>query len=370
MTASTWTWFGGTGASTIVADWSLTPGGGTGLPQPGDTVLVPTGSITDGLSELAGQGNVTLQAGATIAVTSPTDGISLGQTVSTVGTMTVIGGTALLTVAGGTNGIAIGGAGAGTLAVQNAGGVLAGAETGGAINIGVSATGTGVVTVSGLGSSIKATGQIDIGVAGSGSLTIGNQATVTSGGSTLAPSQGIDVGQSSGGQGAISVTGTNSLLTNTGAFIVGDVGNGSLSIGSGGTVITTPGTVNGLAGLVIGNTASSSGSGVTVSGAGTALKVTGLLDVGAGGYGSLMLSAGASITAGSLDEGVLSTGVGLIGLTDLGTSLTLTGSATVADATSNANMSILGGAKFNAAGLTIGGKGAGSVSSPSPVRAA
>jgi len=57
MAASTWTWFGGTDFSTILADWTLTPGGANGLPQPGDTVLVPGGTVEDGLGELAGQGH-------------------------------------------------------------------------------------------------------------------------------------------------------------------------------------------------------------------------------------------------------------------------------------------------------------------------
>jgi len=81
MTASTWTWLGGTGFSTIAADWTLTAGAGDNgnLPLPGDVVVVPAGVIEDGLAELAGQGSVTIQAGATISVTAPGDGISLGR---------------------------------------------------------------------------------------------------------------------------------------------------------------------------------------------------------------------------------------------------------------------------------------------------
>ncbi len=113
--------------------------------------------------------------------------------------------------------------------------------------------------------------------------------------------QGFDVAQSTGGLGDVIVTGSKSLLSNTGQFVVGDAGLGSLSISAGGTVITTPGTVTGLAGLAIGNTAGASGSSVTVAGAGSNLKVTGLLDVGGAYSGSLQLSSGATVTAGSLD---------------------------------------------------------------------
>jgi T5SS/PEP-CTERM-associated repeat protein len=356
MSASTWTWKGVTGLSTTAADWTLTSGSGNagGIPQPGDVVIVPSGTIQDGLTELSGQGGVTIQAGATVAVSAATDGISLGQTAATSGTMTVTGSAALLSVASGTNGVVIGNAGTGDLFVQNGGSVNAGTQASGAINIGVSATGTGAVTASGLGSSIAAHGQIDVGVAGNGSLTVQNQATVSSGGATSAPSQGIDIAQSSGGSGVISVTGTNSLLSNTGAFIVGDAGSGSLSIASGGTVITTPGSVAGLAGLVIGDTASAVSAGVTLTGAGSQLDVTGLLEVGAAGFGALQLSDGASVTAGSLDAGAASTGGAQIDLTGTGTSLTLLGTATVGDGSNNVALSVLGGATFAATGLTVG----------------
>ncbi len=59
------------------------------------------------------------------------------------------------------------------------------------------------------------------------------------GGSTLVPSQGIDAGEQAGGAGRILVTGAGSLLKNTGSFIVGDAGIGSLSIKAGAVVITT-----------------------------------------------------------------------------------------------------------------------------------
>ena len=62
----------------------------------------------------------------------------------------------------------------------------------------------------------------------------------------------------------MTVTGTDSLLTIPGEFIVGDAGLGSLSIEAGGTVITTPGTVAASAGAIIADTAGASGSSVNV----------------------------------------------------------------------------------------------------------
>src|SRR5258708_17918679 len=105
MTASTWTWVGGASLSTISSNWTLTPGGQNGIPQPGDVVLVPSGTIQDGLGELSGQGSVTIQAGATVAVTASGDGISFGQAKDTSGTLTVTGAAAQLTVASGTGGV-------------------------------------------------------------------------------------------------------------------------------------------------------------------------------------------------------------------------------------------------------------------------
>ena len=60
MTVSTWTWIGGSGTSTVAGDWALTSGAGNvgGIPEPGDVVIVSTGTITDGVPSLAGVGTI------------------------------------------------------------------------------------------------------------------------------------------------------------------------------------------------------------------------------------------------------------------------------------------------------------------------
>ncbi len=93
-------------------------------------------------------------------------------------------------------------------------------------------------------------------------------------------------------------------------------------------------------------------SGGAVNGTGTVA----VLDVGTAGSGSLQLSGGATIVAGSLDAGVISTAVGQIGLTDTGTALTILGSATIADDGTGV-LSVLSGATFTANNLTIGSLG-------------
>src|SRR6185312_11525001 len=111
------------------------------------------------------------------------------------------------------------------------------------------------------------------------------------------PALGIDIGQATGGAGSVLVSGGQSLLTNSGRFLVGDASTGTLSIRSGGTVMATPGTVAGLAGMVIANSTGAAGSWVDVTGAGSQLVISGLLNVGAAGSGAMQITAGATVTA-------------------------------------------------------------------------
>ncbi len=222
--------------------------------------------------------------------------------------------------------------------------------------LGASAGGNGTLSVTGTGSAATVVGQVNIGQAGAGTLTVTNDGTAITGGSTSQPRQGIDAGLSDGSSGAISVTGSQSLLSNTGEFVVGDSGVAILTVSAGGTVITTPGAVSGLAGLVIGNTGSADGSSVRISGDGSRLTVAGLLDVGAAGSGVVQISNGATVTAGSLDAAGSAAAVGEISLSGAGTELSVTDDATVADDGTGV-LSVLAGAIFAATNLTIGAQG-------------
>jgi T5SS/PEP-CTERM-associated repeat protein len=189
-------------------------------------------------------------------------------------------------------------------------------------------------------------------VADDGALDIAGAVVVNSGDTDA--NGGIDIGEFAGASGQVMVAGTQSSLSNTGKFVVGDSGVGSLSIESGGTVIATPGTAGGLAGLVIANTAGADGSAVTLIGAGSKLQVTGLLDVGVAGFGGLSISNGASVMAGTLDAANIISAVANINVS--GANFTVSGSATVADDGTGV-MSVLSGATFSAAELTIGSQG-------------
>jgi collagen type I/II/III/V/XI/XXIV/XXVII alpha len=187
---------------------------------------------------------------------------------------------------------------------------------------------------------------------GTGQILIQSGTTLATGvGTTLAP-DGLDLGGTAGEEGDATVIGVGAELENTGQFLVGDAGIGTLSIQAGGTVITTPDSAP--AGMVIANTAGADGSSVNITGAGSTLQVTGLLDVGVDGSGGLSISNGASVTAGSLDAGNVASAVANISVSDA--NFTVTGSATGADY-GNGVMSVLSGATFAAAELTIGNTG-------------
>ncbi len=108
-----------------------------------------------------------------------------------------------------------------------------------AIHAGGASGATGQVTVSDPGSELLATGQFSIGLSGQGSLLVENQGTVTTGDNAVDATEGSDISQNAGASGTAAVTGTLSLLTNTGRFVVGDAGLGSLAVDAGGTVTTS-----------------------------------------------------------------------------------------------------------------------------------
>ena len=204
-----------------------------------------------------------VEGGAQVGILGLTLALGGGQS----GALAVSGaGTAILDT--GTAGPAeIGGSGAGQVTISGGASMT---NSAGAV-LGFNAGGEGSLRVTGNGSQVETTGEIDVGVSGTGHFSISNGATVGSGGNAAALSQGFDIGETSGGAGDATVTGTNSMLTNAGRFVVGDGGVGSLSILAGGDVTTTPVAVAGLAGLVVANTSGASGSSVNVSGAGSTL---------------------------------------------------------------------------------------------------
>ena len=334
----------------LTVSGSLSNSGEIGIA--GATLIAANGILSDPGVITVGAGGVLNALGGGITAAGTAD-LQIGGGVSAA--LDVSGAGAEVTSV---HGIGIGSSGQGSGLISLGGTVVAGTPFAGddAIYTGGSAGSSGALTVSGAGSELRATGQFSVGLGGGGSLLVEDGATVITGGDTADASAGVDIGRLPGAAGQATVTGASSLLTNTGRFVVGDAGLGSLAINAGATVVTSPGTVGGLAGLVVGNAASASGSALDVSGTGAKLQVGGLLDVGVNGSGVLELSGGGSVTAGSLDAGNIASAVGEISLSGTATDLSVTGSATVADDGTGV-LSVLNGATFSAASLTIGSQG-------------
>ncbi|MGO4741648.1 autotransporter-associated beta strand repeat-containing protein, partial [Bosea sp. 2KB_26] len=130
-------------------------------------------------------------------------------------------------------------------------------------------------------------GLLDIGQTGTGALTIAGGGTVSMG------SEDVRLGKEVGGIGSVSVTGTGSSLSGSGQLDVGHNGTGSLLIEAGGTVsfdFVTIGNAGGPSHRAAGS--------VTVKGAGSSLSSGGMY-VGAFGDGTLTIQDGGTVSVGS-----------------------------------------------------------------------
>ena len=162
------------------------------------------------------------------------------------------------------------------------------------IAIGQAAGATGSVSVN--GGTLTETGSFVIGGLGSGSLDIG------SGGLVNAGTNRIDIGNGNGGHGTVSVGGGNARLQG-GALAIASPGTGSatglLSIGSGGTVVATSVSIGS------GGTVALSGGlldppvGITVNAGGTIVGF-GTLDAAILGAGTVIASGGLLDITGSI----------------------------------------------------------------------
>lgn len=223
--------------------------------------------------------------------------------------------------------ISLGTAGSGTLTVQNGGAAVAD----GSINIGRANTAgvSGSLTVTGTNSRISAgtdtvAGQLNVGLAGPGSLTVSNGATATLGTSLLAGQLVVGFNQTTSGQGIVSiqsggvlnafgnsfigtnpgstgditVTGAGSQWNQNGQFSMQN-GPSSLSVQNGGA-FNVLGTGIPFLGTVAGASAT-----LTVSGTGSTFVAPGQFTIsGGGGTGggnvTVNVSSGGAVTAGGL----------------------------------------------------------------------
>lgn len=200
----------------------------------------------------------------------------------------------------------VGGVATGQLTISN-GGTLTDSNAA----LGFQAGSTGVVTVTGNGSTWTNTSDLSIGRFGSGTLQ------VLSGGSVSAANAYLgDLGNNSSG--SLTVSGTGSSFT-SGGLLIGNSGTGSLTIANGGQV------TNNSVGAVVG------GHGVgtaSVDGAGSSWYMPAFLMVGEQAQGSVSITNGASATAGITVLGFQSGGFGSLTVSGAGSSL-LTNALTV-----------------------------------------
>lgn len=157
--------------------------------------------------------------------------------------------------------------------------------------IGTTATGDGALLVNS-GAELVTSDQLIVGSFGTGDLQIVNSGLVTQ---TSTVRHGY-IGDEIGSTGTATVSGTGSLWDVAAAIIVGDEGNGSLTINSGGVVNTANGS--------IGSQATGVGT-VLITGTGSQWNNTAAggstLGIGSSGDGTLTISNGGSFTNDGTD---------------------------------------------------------------------
>ena len=189
------------------------------------------------------------------------------------------------------------------------------AVTYGGVGYNASATGN-VLLITGPGSLVTSAGNFDIGFNGRSNsliLTNGGQMMLTSvyGGSSIGSF-------ASGGNNSVLITGSNSLLTNTGIYYVGfasssnqltvssngTFASGSLTVGDTGSnnavLVSNGGRLSIVGNTVIGNNASALSNSVFITGAGSTLSNGDTITIGNFGSGSLTIASGGSLISSNI----------------------------------------------------------------------
>ncbi|MDH4981869.1 autotransporter domain-containing protein [Hyphomicrobium sp. D-2] len=273
-----------------------------------------------------GSGTVTVENGADLAVGN--GGLTVASNTGSTGLLNVTGTGSSVSSSGAT---VIGQSGNGTFNLSAG----ATATFTGSFSIGTTATGVGIVNFTGPGTAVTATSVIS-GTRGDGTLNILDGATLTS------TTAGVGAAPGGTGKGVATVSGVGSTWTNTGAdFQVGfGPSTGTLNIENGGSVVTSQAMTLGW------NTLAAPGT-VNVSGTDSTLDVGGDLTVGRAGTGIMNVTDGAFVDSGTVYIGSQTGGVG---------TLNISGASTVWDASSTfyagyggtGTLNITGGMKFDA----------------------
>jgi T5SS/PEP-CTERM-associated repeat protein/autotransporter-associated beta strand protein len=229
--------------------------------------------------------------------------MSIGNAAGSTGTVTVSDSGSALIV---NNSLTVGGIGEGTLNITSGGKV----EAKSSVNIAAQQNSKGTVTVSGSGSSLDVGTTLYVGNAGEGTLEI-------TGGGKVEVGDTIYLGFVQGGKGAVTVSGSGSILNTEGILAVGTFGEGTLDITGGGKV-------NVKTDAYIATNPNSKGA-ATVSGNGSVLNVEGILSVGNLGEGKLEITGRGVVEA--KDEAYIGNGAdstGTVTVSGSGSALNVT----------------------------------------------
>lgn len=223
---------------------------------------------------LGGMGTLAIAGGSVVDGSSATIGRLSGST----GTVTVSGAGSDWTMEPFSE-LRVGDFGTGNLIIEDGGSVSSDFSY-----ISEQTGSTGVVNVSGIGSIWNISGDLEVGGATSGTLTVSAGAEVVDGGS-------VYVGSDSGAAGTVTITGDSSNWTGINELVVGESGNGTVTIAAGGSVASTEGWIASLS--------SASGT-VQITGANSGWVVDETLFVGgndnlAGGSGDVNVSDNATL---------------------------------------------------------------------------
>lgn len=202
------------------------------------------------------------------------------------------------------NDLNIGVEGSGTLSISTEGNVSNAYGT-----IGGETGGSGSATVNGVGSSWSSANDLSIGKSGTGSLSVIEGGLVSSSSGYL--------GYNSTGIGVATISGAGSQWTNASALFIGYQGTGTLHVTSGGQVTSTDGIVGRANGALVGT--------VNVNGVGSAWSNSGDLTVGDGGTGIVNITGSGSVDNTNVSLGLSATGVGEINVLGGGTVWTTRG---------------------------------------------
>jgi T5SS/PEP-CTERM-associated repeat protein len=283
-----------------------------------------------------------------MAATIPSALIAVGYLAGSNGKLLVSGAGSDLV--GDNNQAVIGYSGTGSATISSGGTISTGAPssspTHSAVFAGYAAGSVGTIVVENASSTWIARGDFDVGDYGKGSLLVESAGKISSG--NYNGVVGLVAGNQSGGSGTVTVTGVGSKITNSGHFIVGNYGIGTLTVSTGATVTTTTPSGSTVDGAIIGGNSGGSGH-VTITGTGSAWTIGSDLVVGSAGTGTLTLGAGGAVSAHSIL--VATAGKGTISLSGAGAKLTITGNAQLGTS-GEAAVSLGAGSVFSVGGTT------------------